>query len=267
MITSHHIRFDHAVAQSRLHLITHDEIVQSPADVPRPRIAHVAPPSVSARFIGVQMSEGVEEAAFQHARHPVSLLLSEAGILLVGLRVGQVNFQMRDVEVAAQNNRLLIVQPLDVLQHVLVPLLPVAQTDQAPLRVGHVRVDEEKFVKLQGQSSALGVVLLLPDSLHAAERVLLAQHGHPAVPLLVLRFVPVVFVLLLFLNFRRQVFGGALCFLETDYVGVVFQQPIKSLLFDVGADAVDVPRSDLQVAGSSTGRVELQNFHFRRVAS
>src|ERR1043165_5677209 len=78
-----------------------DLVVEAPADVLLPRLAAVRPPGVLLRLV-VQAAEDVDETHLvEHARQPGALLGQEAGILLVGPPVLQVDLAVGDVPVAA----------------------------------------------------------------------------------------------------------------------------------------------------------------------
>lgn len=81
-----------------------DLVVDAPAHVLGPGLAAVAPPGVLLGA-GVQLAEDVNEAdVIQEAAEPLALFGQEAGVLLVGAPVLQVDFLVGDVPVAAQDD-------------------------------------------------------------------------------------------------------------------------------------------------------------------
>ena len=137
----------------------------------------------------MQVAEGVHEARFQQARHLLPLLVGEAGVLPVRLRVLQVDLLMRHVQVPAEHHGLLRVQFRQPAAEVVLPPHPVVQPFQAVLGVGHVGVDEEEVPELRGDDPALVIVLV---HAHAVRHV---QGRHPGVDrgarvALLLRVVP-----------------------------------------------------------------------------
>src|SRR5688572_25268757 len=81
-----------------------DVVVDAPAHVLRPGLAAVGPPGV---LLGlrVQAPEYVHPAQLvEHAREPGALLGQEAGVLLVGAPVLEIDLAVRDVPVAAQQH-------------------------------------------------------------------------------------------------------------------------------------------------------------------
>uniref|UniRef100_A0A3B3VLB5 Zinc finger protein 585A-like n=1 Tax=Poecilia latipinna TaxID=48699 RepID=A0A3B3VLB5_9TELE len=108
----------------KTHLRTHlreQEIVKPPAHVLRPGIHHVGPEGVGVGLLRVKLTEAVHEAGRQQLAEPFALLRGEARILLVALRVLQVDLLMRNVEIAAQHQGLLDVELAQVSSEVYVP--------------------------------------------------------------------------------------------------------------------------------------------------
>src|SRR5688572_17846195 len=97
-----------------------DLVVDAPADVLLPRLAAVRPPRVLIGLV-VQLAEHIDETQLvEDARQPCALLGQEAGVLLVGAPVPEIDLPVRDVPVAAQDDFLVSVfQALQVQQEVL----------------------------------------------------------------------------------------------------------------------------------------------------
>ena len=103
------------------------------------------------------MSEGVNKACVQQVSESVSFLLSEAGILLVGFGVLQVNFVVCNIHVTTDYDGFLSIQFLNVTpmdgsrlqvfdqrkiilcqpEHE-VPAQPLVQVDQLFPSIGHI---------------------------------------------------------------------------------------------------------------------------------
>ena len=145
-----------------------DEVVDAPTRVLFARLEAVRPPRVG-RVVGVQRAESVDEAFAEESGHLRTLLVGEARILAVRLRVLQVNLLVRHVQVATYYHRLLCVQTLDVLQEVVLPLHAVVETAQSVLRVRRVARHEIEVLHLKRYHSALVVVLVNADAVRHAE--------------------------------------------------------------------------------------------------
>ena len=86
------------------------EIVNSPPYISLSCFHTVAPPRIRIFKVGVKITEAVNEAAVENCCHLFTLLGSETRILRVGFRVFKVNFFVRNIQVAAVNNRLFLIK-------------------------------------------------------------------------------------------------------------------------------------------------------------
>src|SRR5689334_20459853 len=81
-----------------------DLVIEAPADVLGPGAATVRPPRVLVRLL-IQPPEDVDEADLvEHTREPGALLGQETGVLLIRAPIAQVDFLVRNVPVAAQDD-------------------------------------------------------------------------------------------------------------------------------------------------------------------
>ena len=101
MVGAHHIRMDGSLFDLFCQTVGDYEIVNPPACVVGPGVEHIAPPTVSASHIGIEMTEGIYEAVFQQAGEGISFFVGKTGIPLVGTRILQVNGLVCNVQIAA----------------------------------------------------------------------------------------------------------------------------------------------------------------------
>ena len=158
VVAAEDLRQDVGFFQARTQGAGDEEIIEPPADVPGARGAENAPPSVVSPTL-LEFPERVQEAGVHEGTEALTLLDGEAVVADVGLGIGEVQFGVRDVEVAAEDHRLFLFQLLEVGEEIPVPLLPVGQAGQIALGIGHIDIDEEEALGLGGEHAAFLVVL------------------------------------------------------------------------------------------------------------
>ena len=127
-----HLRFFDLVFDA----VAHQKIVNSPSRVidlagPDP----LSPPGIDALHIAVHISESIGETFGEQVCEARSLLIGKTGGHVVVLRVSQVDLCVRHIEVAACDDRLLLIQLRKIIGVKLVPLLPLAQPLEPIARV------------------------------------------------------------------------------------------------------------------------------------
>ena len=122
-------------------------------------------------MVGVEVAEGIDEACIQKLLQLAALFVSEACIAAVGLGVLQVNLLVRYIEVAADDDGLLRIQPLEVRAEGVFPGHAVVEATEVVLRIRCVDRNEEEFGILEGDDATLLVVLLDTDAVADAERL------------------------------------------------------------------------------------------------
>src|SRR5947207_7875868 len=150
-------------------------IVKTPADVLRPRLAAVAPPGVLLR-VRVEGAEHVDEADLvERVTQPRALFGQEAAVLLIALPVLQVDFLVRDVDVAHQDELALALERTQMRAHqrekAVLRLLPLLAAGAAR----KVAADDAQLalwrVVAQLDIAAFGVELGLADALLQVARL------------------------------------------------------------------------------------------------
>ena len=81
------------------------EIVDTPPDITLSCGGTVGPPSVAFSSIGVEVAKAVDKAGLDDGIETGALFFGKASVLPIRLWVGEIDFGMGDVEVAAKDNR------------------------------------------------------------------------------------------------------------------------------------------------------------------
>src|ERR1700741_581547 len=97
---------DEGAFETRPQCGRNEEIINSPADVPRARSAERRPPCIMAAAL-LEFAESVNETGFHKRGKPGAFLYGETVVAHVGLGIGEVNLRVRHVQVAAENDWLL----------------------------------------------------------------------------------------------------------------------------------------------------------------
>ena len=231
---------DLVVDLGRLDLIgdplRHQEVVDPPAGVLFPGLEAVAPPTVF-DFLRVEPPEAVGEARRLQLGHLGPLLVGKAGVAAVGLGVLDVDFLVGDVQIAAEDHRLLGVQPQEIIAESVFPLHPVVQALEPVLAVGGVAVDQVKAGVLEGDHTPLLIVLFRPHPQLDRQRGRLTVAGSAGVAL----FIGRVGVLGVALGVEIRLAGLHLGFLEAEDVGVQRREALGETVGQAGPQAVDIP--------------------------
>lgn len=207
-------------------------------------------------------AEGVDEAGLEEGLEAGALLVGEAMGLVIGAGVGKVFLGVGDIEIAAEDNGLFLLELFAVGQEGRIPMLPAhVQAGEFALAVGGVNGDQPEFGILGGQDSPLFIgvtedvtfyLVFVDNCLGQAagdvERLGFAEDGGAGVAFLFGR-VPV-FVILWQVDFSLTLFSFG--FLNTQNIRLVLgDKRLKSAFIDDCADAVDVPGVDFHAATAS----------------
>ena len=149
---------------------------------------------------------------------------------------------MRDVHVAADDDRLFLVQLLEVRAERVLERHAEIDAHELALGVRRIDRDEVELRVFRADHAALGVDLRKADPVRNRERLRFREHGRARVPLLfggepVFRIARKVEIRLLLLHFRL---------LQADDVRVLRLQEVGKPLRHAGPKAVYVPRNQLQ---------------------
>lgn len=140
------------------HRFRDQQVVDPPPHVAFACSIHWAPPSVVPPLL-VELPERINEARIEDGLEPFAFLAREAVIPCISLRMGQIQFCMCDIEVAAHNHRLSGLNGAEEAEEIAVPRLAIGKSCQLPLRVRDVDVHQLKAWKLGDNQPSFSVVL------------------------------------------------------------------------------------------------------------
>ena len=228
-----------------MRLFFHASIITDPPPAPQgsdrsrtPRCAEaVRPPGVDSLFIGIEEAVGIGEAAVEQSCHLAALLVGEARVLAVGLGVLEVDLAVSDVEVAAEDHGLGLLQLLEIRQKSVLPCHAVIQTAKLILRVRRIAGHGKEIREFRCDHPSLVVMLLDADTVTDRKRLLLGEHRRARISLL-FGVVPVGVIPL-----GREVDLPLLklCLLQTENVRVDLFEKVLKPLCHAGSQTVDVP--------------------------
>ena len=165
MIGSIDIRMDFGIDQFIVQRSRCNEVVDTPASILFPRLETIRPPGIDFFLVGVEITECIRKARREQMSELGTLLIGEARIAAIGLWILQVDFLMRHIQVATEDNRLLRLQLLDVSQESILPRHAIIQSLQSILRVGYIDRNEIKMLHLQRDDTSFVIVFLHPYSI------------------------------------------------------------------------------------------------------
>ena len=171
MVAAEDLVVDRRLLDLRRKAIGNEEVVDAPACIRLTRLAKIRPPCIDARLVGVERTERVGEARYEKLRHLLAFLVGEACILAVRLGILEVDFRMRDVEIAADNDGLLRVERQEVGAKRLFPLHAVGEALKAALRIRRVDRHEVEFIELQRDDPSFVIVLFDADPIADGKRL------------------------------------------------------------------------------------------------
>lgn len=230
---------DDAIAQPR----RGDEVVDAPAGIRVARLAQIRPPGVDARALRVKRAERIEEARSEELREFAALFISKAGIVMIRLRVLEVDFRMGDIEVAADDDGLFRVESREIGTEGVLPLHAVGEALETALGIRRVDRHEIAVGEFERDDAALVVVFLDAEAIRHRKRLEPREYGRARVAL-AFSAVPVLAV-------ARQVEDGLirlhLRLLQRKDIGVEFHEGFHEAFFEAGPQAVDIPGNEFHV--------------------
>ncbi len=126
MVGVHDILEDEGVLEPRPERRGDAEVVDAPPNVFGPGIEPVRPPGIVVGLL-VELTEGIDEAAFNVPVKAMPLFDGEPGVVLVGLGVFKVDLLVCHVQVATENHGLFVLQFLYERMEISVPFLAVIE--------------------------------------------------------------------------------------------------------------------------------------------
>jgi len=107
-------------------LLRDPKVVDSPADVPLPRVTAISPPTVSAGA-SVELTKRIEKPGVNDLVQSRALFVGKSRVPPIRLGIRQIDFVVGTVDIATKNHRLASVQLLHVREECGIPLLPVVE--------------------------------------------------------------------------------------------------------------------------------------------
>src|SRR5205085_367151 len=104
MVGTGNVATDEGALEPRTQGRGNQDVIDAPSDVARPGIAHRAPPGVMPAAL-FKFAEGVEESCFDKGAEPGPFFEGKSVRALIGLGIGQVDFGVGHVQVAAKDDR------------------------------------------------------------------------------------------------------------------------------------------------------------------
>ena len=157
--------------------------------------------------------------------------------MAVGLGILYVYLLVSHIEVTAEDNGLLGIEPFEIVTEIILPGHTIVQTFQAVLRVGSVTANEIEIVHLEGYHTALMVVLINTYAVAYVQRFMLSEDSRAAVAFLV-GIVPITVIAL---KGEVELSLLHLCLLQTEEVGIQLLEDITEALAFTSAQTVYIP--------------------------
>lgn len=148
-----------------------EEIVQPPTYILLAGVEAVRPPGIF-HLVRVLEPPGIRESGVQKNRELAALLIGEAGVAAVRVRVLDVYLIVGYVHITADHHPFAGCEAVEIFPEIILPPHPVVEPSEAVLRVRHIDADEVELRHLQSDDAPLVVVLLNADAVcHRQRRV------------------------------------------------------------------------------------------------
>ena len=211
----------------------------------------VAPPGIDALQRRVEMPPRIHESGPQQLGHLLPLLVGEARVHAVRLRILQVNLLVRHVHVAADDDGLFLVQRQQIAAEIVLPRHAVRQPPQPVLTVRRIDIHQIEVRHLQRDDAPLAVVLPDAHAVADAQRLQARIDGRPAVPLL-LGIVPVRPVAR---KLQAELTLLQLRLLQTEEIGVQRLESLLEILTHNSPQAVHIPTDKLHIPSKFSAKL------------
>jgi len=237
MIRAFDLAANERTLQPRQKSAADEKIIEPPTDVPLARSRQWTPPRVvSTRPLKV--TERIDKSCLDKRIKPSPLLLCETVASDIAPRVCEIQFRMRHIEIAAENDRLGFLKLPEVLQKIAVPLLPIRQTRKVALGIGDIDIDHVEVLEFSHEHAPFLVMFGDGDVWHDVERTFPRENRDTGIALL-FSTIPVGLV-----TDRPELFdvvGRAFGFLEAQDVRLLALHVLEEILPQHRAQPVDVP--------------------------
>ena len=160
------------------------------------------------------MAEGVGKTGIQQLGKLFPFLVGKACAAPVGTGIFQVDLLVRNVHITADDHRFFGVQLQQKLPECIIPGHAVIQTGQLTLCIGRIDCHQVKLLELTGDDPAFVVMLRDVHTIFHRKRRHFCKNSRAGITL----FHSAVPILLIALQFQRQLIGLHFCLLQTNSV-------------------------------------------------
>ena len=127
MIRSGNVRQNKGLLDFADHCFAGQHVIDPPTDVSCPGATAETPPTVG-DGIRMEMPVGIDQSGVEKTAETVNFDLGITGrFIVIRLRTGDIDFPVRDIEIAAGNKRFFALQLLAIGQKFQIPALPIIQ--------------------------------------------------------------------------------------------------------------------------------------------
>ena len=238
MVGAIYLGVDGCAFQVRAKALRGQEIVDAPPGILLAGPKSVRPPTVNIFLVGMKVAECVYEAAVEQLTELFALFIREACILAVRLRIFQVDFLMRYIQVTAHHYGFLLVERGQVVSDGIFPFHAIGKAAQTILRIGDVEANEIEGFKFERDGPSFGVAHLVSDAVGYADGLLACEYGRARIAF----FLSVVPKTLITLECKVELSGLHLGFLQAHTVGIELLEDVLKSFFYACAQSVYIPR-------------------------
>jgi hypothetical protein len=249
---------DEGVFEARKQKGRNEEIIDAPTDVAFAGTGEVRPPRVLFGRIGVKMAEGVDESAVDEFLKTRTLFVGKPGISTITPGIGKVDFLVRHVQIAANDDRLGFFERFQMVEKKRIPELAVFEALEFAFGIRSIDRYEEEIVEFEGSNAPF--VVIVNDSAHAVSHgkgLLSRKNRRSRIPGTFGR-VPKGSV-----SHRGKFEGnGVLIFfrfhlLQSHDIGIFYGEIVEKPFRDAGADSVHVPGDEFHADAAEKIRGEI----------
>lgn len=238
MITAHDIGANESILNGRDKPCADKKVVYAPAGVPLTRFEHIAPPCVGIRPVGIKHTETVRKAAFKQNCEFLSFFIGESCIAAVALRVFKVNFVMRNVHIAADDNGFFLIKSDEIGTESILPFAAEIKPCKLALRIRGVYRYKIIIGKFKGYDASLGFEFFIrTHAVSNGKRFFFCEDGRSGITFF-FGIIPEAHV-----PFGGEIYLPFLqfCFLKSKNVGIGFVKKVFETFAHAGAQPVNVP--------------------------
>ena len=233
------------------------EIVNTPAGILLTSLKAVGPPRIS-NLIGMEGTECILETTGEKCAELLTLLICEASIMTIVLRILDVYLLVRNIEVATENNRLHRIELLEIMTEVSFPRHAIVKTLETVLRVWSVTTDQVELRHFEGDNTSFVVVLFNTNTIFYTERLMLRKNGCSGIALLV-SIIPVAFITV---EMKVKLPSLHLGLLQTKEISVHLSEDVAESFSFTSPEAINVPGNKFHIIKFSLSELSHLDSHY-----